>query len=501
MIVIIDNGSQYTYLIEKLLKNLTIECLVSKTFDYSLQNVNGIILSGGNGSVNAIDFEYDNKIFELNIPVLGICMGLQIIVKHFGGSIETDSNGEYGNRMVAISDYKNTKLFHNLEAEKYEVLMSHNDFLSKLPVDFKVTSVSDKNQISSIEHVSKNIFGVQFHAETSQETFSNQFFTNFLQICKIDTNNIKTVFETESLVQKWKVKIGNEKVLLALSGGVDSTILAILLHKAIGKNLYCVSIDTGLIRDSEFDFIKTIPDLNLEIIDAKHEFITALANISDPEQKRKIIGKQFIKVFNRVKTNYGYVKYLAQGTIKSDVIESGGGKDNKEVIKSHHNVGGLPADIGFEIIEPFREYFKDEIKKIGANWLPLEVIHKQPFPGVGFAVRIIGDITNEKLNILKKADSILLEELIDSGQYYQNNQSFVVLTPIKTVGVKGDDRTYSFVVVIRIVDSVDFMTASFSRISFELLDKISKRITDEVKEISRVCYDITSKPPATIEWE
>lgn len=500
MIVIIDNGSQYTYLIEKLLNSLNIPSIVTKTFDFALNNVRGIILSGGNGSVNSDDFVYDSKIFDLDIPILGICKGLQIIVKHFGGSIDTDLNGEYGNRFISIKDYQNTKLFANLADEAYEVLMSHNDFLSKVPPNFKVTSISDKNQISSIEHLSKNIFGVQFHAETSQGIFSTAFFMNFFKICNIETIN-NLAYNAEALVQEWKLKIKNDKVLLALSGGVDSTILAILLHKAIGKNLYCVSIDTGLIRDTEFDFIKIIPDLNLEIVDAKAEFIAALKDVTDPEQKRKIIGKQFITVFNRIKSNYGIVKYLAQGTIKSDVIESGGGAENKEVIKSHHNVGGLPAEIGFEIIEPFRDFFKDEIKKIGASWLPFEIINKQPFPGVGFAVRIIGAVTNDKLDILKRADNILIDELKKSGQYYKNNQSFIVLTPIKTVGVKGDDRIYSYVVVIRIVDSIDFMTASFARISLDLLDTISKRITDEMPEISRVCYDITSKPPATIEWE
>lgn len=501
MIVIIDNGSQYTFLIEKTLRKQNIDCAILSSYNYELKNIAGIILSGGNGSVNSTDFQYDKRIFDLNIPILGICMGMQIIVKHFGGEINTDFNGEFGNRLIQINKESSSKLFHNLYYKKHEVLMSHNDFLSIMPNEFIVTSISEKKQISSIEHQSKNIFGVQFHAETAQNEFSNQFFENFLNICKLEINIPTSKIKNDNLIEYWKEKIGNEKVLLALSGGVDSTILAVLLHKAIGKNLYCVSIDTGLIRTTEFDFIKKIPDLNLEIIDAKDRFIDALSGVSDPEQKRKIIGKKFIEIFNEVKTNYGFVKYLAQGTIKSDVIESGGGAGNKEVIKSHHNVGGLPAEIGFEIIEPFRTFFKDEIKVIGKDWLPYEIINKHPFPGVGFAVRIIGEITNERLEIIKKADAILMEELTISGQLYKNNQSFIVLTPIKSVGVKGDDRNYGFVAVIRIVDSVDYMTATFSRVPYELLDKISKRITDEVKEINRICYDITSKPPATIEWE
>jgi len=499
-ILIYDFGSQYTQLIARKVRELNVYCeIVPPDYFGNFENVIGIILSGSPYSIYEKDAPDVNKeIFNLGIPILGICYGLQIIAKHFNGEVAPSDKREYGKTKLEI--ITKSLLFDNLEKEFF-VWMSHGDKLTKLPNGFKVIARSENSEFCVIEN--KHIFAVQFHPEVHHTQYGKEILKNFLyKICNAKGDWNLSEFISEKIKEIREI-VGKENVILALSGGVDSTVLGKLLEIALGKNLYLVFVDTGLLKDYESEKLKKIFNKNLFILNEKEAFLSALKGIIDPEEKRKIIGRKFIEVFRKfIKDNNLKIKFLAQGTLYPDVIESKRVVGPSDKIKTHHNVGGLPEDLEFELIEPFKFLFKDEVRKIGKLLnLPDEVIYKHPFPGPGYAVRIIGEVNEEKLKIIKKADIIVEEEVKKFNLYNKLWQAFAVLLDVKSVGVMGDRRTYEYVIVIRIVESEDGMTADWSKVPYELLEKISNRITNEVKGVNRVVYDITSKPPATIEWE
>ncbi|WP_425380336.1 glutamine-hydrolyzing GMP synthase [Spiroplasma endosymbiont of Stenodema calcarata] len=506
-IIILDFGSQYTQLIARRIRELEVYCEVWP-YNTALEKIKttpmkGLILSGGPASVydkNA--FLIDEKLFQLDIPILGICYGMQLISHLHGGIVQRAVKQEFGFSELVIDD--DHDLFANVPI-KSQVWMSHADHIEVMPTCF-VQIAHSVNSISAIRHTTKKIYGLQFHPEVTHTLIGDQLLKNFVfEICKCAQEWKISEFITTTITEI-KVKVGNDNVVLALSGGVDSSVCAVLLHQAIGQQLTCIFVDTGLLRqDSGWDDLQKFQQqfgLNIVRIDAKKIFLTALRGVTNPEQKRKIIGKLFIKIFNAEAQRIKNVKWLGQGTIYPDVIESVSVKGPSATIKSHHNVGGLPKDLPFQLIEPLRELFKDEVRKTGeALGLAHNFVYKHPFPGPGLAVRIIGEITSEKVTLLQKADQIFIDELYNFGLYHQVAQAFVVLLPVQSVGVMGDVRTYGYTVVVRSVDTIDFMTANWSRLPFELLEKVSLRIVSEVHGINRVTYDITSKPPATIEWE
>ncbi len=501
-VLIYDLGSQYTQLIARRIRELNVYCeIVPPSYFERFEDVIGIILSGSPYSIYENDApDVNPKIFELNIPILGICYGLQIIAKHFGGRVAPSNRREYGKAILRILD--NSLLFGSIPKESI-VWMSHGDRLEEPPKGFKVVARSENSRFCAVEN--GIIYGVQFHPEVVHTQYGKEILRNFLyNICKAKGDWKLGDFINEK-ISEIRHLVKDDKVILALSGGVDSTVLAKLLEKAIGNNLYLVFVDTGLLKHYESDRIRKIfsEHRNLFIIDAKSEFLNALRGIYDPEQKRTIIGRKFIDVFRRfIKDLDLDIKFLAQGTLYPDVIESKPVIGPSDKIKTHHNVGGLPSDLEFELIEPFKYLFKDEVRKIGKLLnLTDEVIFKHPFPGPGYAVRIVGEIDEEKLEIIKKADLIVEEEVRNFNLYNDVWQAFAVLLPIKTVGIMGDRRTYEYVIAVRIVESEDGMTADWSKVPFDLLERISNRITNEIKGVNRVVYDITSKPPATIEWE
>lgn len=506
LILILDFGGQYNQLIARRVRECNVYSEVVP-FDISIEkikekNPKGIIFTGGPASVYGEDSpRCAEGIFELGIPVLGICYGMQLMTYTLGGNVARADKREYGTTDVSIDN--SSLLFEGFENTN-GFLMSHTDFVEKVPEGFKNIGHTSSCPNAAMENKEKNLYGIQFHPEVNSSINGTQVIKNFLfNICKCSGDWIISSFVEESIA-KLKEKIGDKKALCALSGGVDSSVAAVLLSKAIGKNLTCIFVDHGLLRKNEGDEVEDVfknQDINFIRVNAKDRFLAKLAGVSDPETKRKIIGEEFIRVFEEEAKKIGTVDFLVQGTIYPDVIESGLGKSS--VIKSHHNVGGLPDYVDFkEIIEPLRDLFKDEVRKTGLELgMPENLVFRQPFPGPGLAIRVIGDITEDKLNILKDADYIFREEIANAGLHKDINQYFAVLTNLKSVGVMGDERTYDYTVALRAVETTDFMTGVWSRIPYEVLEKVSSRIVNEVDHVNRVVYDITSKPPATIEWE
>ena len=507
-VLILDYGSQYTQLIARNIREMKVYCEIHP-FNMEFEeiekyNPKAIILSGGPSSVYEEGApSADKRIFDLNIPILGICYGMQLITHLFGGKVVSGTKKEYGQCLMEI--LSDSKLFEGLD-KNTTVLMSHGDSIAELPEGYKVTAKSDNTPFCAIENVDKKVWAIQFHPEVVQTHNGDKIISNFI----FNIANIRPDWNMDNFINM-KIKeiqeiVGDKKVILGLSGGVDSSVAAVLINKAIGKNLKCIFVNNGVLRLNEADkVIKLFSehyDIELIYADASEVFLSKLDGIEDPEKKRKIIGHTFVEVFDEEAKKIDGAEFLAQGTLYPDVIESVSFKGPSDVIKSHHNVGGLPEKMNLKLLEPFRELFKDEVREIGLKLgMPEDIIYRQPFPGPGLAVRIIGNITKERVELLQKADDIVVNEIKKAGLYRKLWQSFAVLLPIKTVGVMGDLRTYESVCAIRAVESQDAMTANWAHLPYEVLDKISKRIINEVKGINRVVYDVSSKPPATIEWE
>jgi len=507
-IIVIDFGSQYNHLISRRIRDLGVYSELWPS-PVTIENVKadkdivGIILSGGPKSVTKKDAEtFDAALFHLGIPVLGICYGMQLMSAVFGGSVDQAKAGEYGERQLKITD-NNAKLFRRITSP-INVFMSHKDQISLMPKNFKITATTASCPVAAMEHNHLQLHAVQFHPEVIHTTCGNTLLANFIfTICKANRNwDMSNFIETE--VERIKDLVKDDRVLLGLSGGVDSSVTAALIDKAIGCKLTCMFIDHGFLRKDESNLVmrqfKDNMNLNVVHIDAKERFLKALEGISDPEQKRKRIGSEFVKAFESESAKIGDFTYLAQGTLYTDVIESG--SVTAKTIKSHHNVGGLPDIMRLKLLEPLNKLYKDEVRNLGrALGLPEEIVNRQPFPGPGLAIRIIGEVTKENLEIVRESDAILQEEIKNDGLDQKIWQYFTVLTGIKTVGVMGDERTYDHTVAIRAVTSLDGMTAEWAKIPYDTLARISRRIVNEIKHVNRVVYDISSKPPATIEWE
>lgn len=515
-ILILDFGSQYTQLIARRVREIGVYCELW-AWDVTEEqirefNPTGIILSGGpestteEGSPRAPEY-----VFNAGVPVLGVCYGMQTMAMQLGGLTETSDHREFGYASVVLqtTDSLFANLNDNLTASepKLDVWMSHGDKVTRLPQGFQVTGVTPTCPIAAMSDESRRFYGVQFHPEVTHTKSGLELLTNFVvNICgcekKWTAENI-----IEDAVARIKAQVGDDEVILGLSGGVDSSVTALLLHRAIGKNLHCVFVDNGLLRLDEGDQVMEMFGdkfgLNIIRVNAEDRFLDALKGIDEPEAKRKTIGKVFVDVFDDESKKLTSVKWLAQGTIYPDVIESAASKTGKaHVIKSHHNVGGLPDYMKLGLVEPLRELFKDEVRKIGlALGLPTEMLNRHPFPGPGLGVRVLGEIKKEYCDLLRKADAIFIEELYNSGWYYKVSQAFTVFLPVKSVGVMGDGRKYDWVVSLRAVETIDFMTAHWAHLPYDLLGKVSNRIINEVNGISRVVYDVSGKPPATIEWE
>lgn len=505
-IIVLDFGSQYNQLIARRIREMGVySALLPHTIKASeikaTEGIKGIVFSGGPKSVYDDDaFKVDEEIFNLGLPILGICYGMQLTAKYFKGEILSSPKREYGKMNILIED--KSLLFKDLYDEE-EVWMSHGDHVAKIPQGFKLLAKSQNGLVASIANEEKKIYCVQFHPEVRHTVNGNKMLHNFVfEICHANNNwSMKNYLDMQ--IEQIRKTVKDKKVLCGLSGGVDSTVVAVLLHKAIGHNLTCMFIDHGLLRQNEGDEVMAACkkfDMNVIRINAKERFLSKLQGVTDPEKKRKIIGNEFVYCFDEESRKLGDFDFLAQGTLYTDVIESG--TATAQTIKSHHNVGGLPKDMKFKLIEPLNVLFKDEVRALGLEMgLPYEIVWRQPFPGPGLAIRIIGDITEEKLEIVRKSDAILREEIASAGLDKEIWQYFTALTNMKSVGVMGDGRTYNYAIAIRAVTSIDGMTADWARIPYDVLDKISRRIVNEVAGVNRVLLDVTSKPPATIEFE
>jgi len=516
-ILIIDFGSQYTQLIARRVREIGVYCelVPYDVSPYFIEKFNpsGIILSGGPDTVSQNDSaRAPNIVFDLKVPILGICYGMQIMAVQLGGEAKCSKKAEFGFAQIRARNHSSllTDITDEINSQGHgllDVWMSHGIEVTKLPQDFELIASTDSCPIAGFANSKKNYFGLQFHPEVTHTKQGTQILERFVTtICKCSkcwtTENI-----IDDLLEKIKSQVGDKKVLLGLSGGVDSSVVAMLLHNSIGDQLTCVFVDNGLLRLNEGDEVmKTFSqNLGVKVIraDAKEYFYDQLSDENDPELKRKIIGRAFIEIFNQEAQKIKNIKFLAQGTIYPDVIESAGAASGKaKVIKSHHNVGGLPDNMQFELVEPLKELFKDEVREIGVKLgLPKKMLYRHPFPGPGLGVRILGQVKKEYADILRKADHIFMEELNNKGLYDKVDQAFAVFLPVKSVGVAGDERRYDFVIALRAVETVDFMTARWARLPYDFLDHVSNRIMNEISRVSRVVYDISGKPPSTIEWE
>ena len=515
MLVILDFGSQYSELIARRIRETEVysEVLSYRTSAEQLRQLNpkGIILSGGPSSVYDQNAPVcDPEIWTLGIPVLGVCYGMQLMVQQLGGQVERAERGEYGKAALLIDQPAD---FLNDVSNASTMWMSHGDSVTQLPEGFEVLAHTENTPQAAIADPTRHFYGVQFHPEVVHSTEGSALIRNFVYgICQCEPTWTTEAF-VEEAIREVRAKVGKERVLLALSGGVDSSTLAFLLHQAIGDQLTCMFIDQGFMRKREperlIDIFNNQFHIKVEYIDAGARFLDKIKGVTDPEEKRRLIGHEFIRVFEEESARLGPFEYLAQGTLYPDVIESADTNVDPQTgervavkIKSHHNVGGLPKDLRFKLIEPLRKLFKDEVRKVGqAVHLPEDIVRRHPFPGPGLAIRILGEVTVERLHILREADYIIRQEIRRSDSYHDFWQAFGVLLPVRSVGVMGDQRTYAYPIVLRLVSSEDGMTADWSRAPYELLESISNRVVNEVDGVNRVVYDITSKPPGTIEWE
>lgn len=506
IVLVVDFGGQYNQLIARRVRENNVYCEIIP-YTYSIdkikeKNPKGIIFTGGPNSVYGEGApRIDKEIFELGVPVLGICYGQQLIAHTLGGNVKSPDKREYGKTDIKLD--KTCLLFNGVE-ENESCWMSHTDYVEVAPEGFRIVGTTAQTPVAAMENVERKIYGVQFHPEVEHTPFGKKMLSNFLfNICELKEDWSMASF-AEDQIKAIKEKVGDKKVICALSGGVDSSVAAVLVHKAIGKQLTCIFVDHGLLRKDEGDQVEKIFkeqfDMNLIRVNAKDRFLGKLSGVEDPEKKRKIIGEEFIRVFEEEAKKLGEISFLVQGTIYPDIVESG--TNTSATIKSHHNVGGLPEDMEFKLIEPLRELFKDEVRAVGEELgIPHKLVWRQPFPGPGLAIRVLGEITEEKLEITREADAIFREEIANAKLDESIWQYFACLPNIRSVGVMGDERTYCHTIALRAVTSSDAMTSEWARIPYEVLDKVSRRIVNEVHGVNRIVYDVTSKPPATIEWE